>query len=123
MANTEIVRAFVAAWKTRDIDRILSFFAPEALYHNIPMEPVRGVANIRAMLAPFVQGCDKIEWTIHYIAETATGAVLTERVDVFHMGKKTISIPVMGVFELANGKIAKWRDYFDGRDFEKQMAG
>lgn len=122
MPNTEIVRAFIAAWKTRDIERILSFMASDVLYHNIPMEPIRGVPAVREALGPFVAMCQKIEWTVHHIAETATGAVVIERVDVFHMGAKTVSIPVMGAFELENGKIAKWRDYFDGADFQKQMS-
>ena len=37
-------------------------------------------------------------------------------------GDKRIALPVMGTFELDNGKIARWRDYFDLRDFENQMA-
>ena len=39
--------------------------------------------------------------------------VLTERVDVFEMGDKAVSLPVMGTFEVRDGKIAAWRDYFD----------
>jgi limonene-1,2-epoxide hydrolase len=43
--------------------------------------------------------------------------VLTERID--HMidasGKVLLSAPVMGTFEIENGKIAAWRDYFDSR--------
>ena len=46
--------------------------------------------------------------------------VLTERVDVFDTGDKTISLPVMGTFELRDGKIAAWRDYFDLQQFMAQ---
>ena len=33
------------------------------------------------------------------------------------MPDRTVSLPVMGVFELADGKITAWRDYFDMAQF------
>jgi limonene-1,2-epoxide hydrolase len=39
--------------------------------------------------------------------------VLTERIDTFTVGGKEAALPVMGTFEIRDGKIAKWRDYFD----------
>ncbi|MBV1918313.1 MAG: hypothetical protein KUG65_09680 [Sphingomonadaceae bacterium] len=43
------------------------------------------------------------------------GTVLTERID--HMrdadGRTLMSIRVMGTFDVKDGKIAAWRDYFD----------
>jgi limonene-1,2-epoxide hydrolase len=33
-----------------------------------------------------------------------------------------LDLPVMGVFEVKDGKIAAWRDYFDAQMFEKQLA-
>ena len=54
----------------------------------------------------------------------ATGdVVMTERVDTFHMGERTIVLPVMGVFEVVHGKIAAWRDYFDLNTWTKQASG
>lgn len=34
-----------------------------------------------------------------------------ERVDVFTVGRGTFELPVMGVVELADGKIKAWRDH------------
>jgi limonene-1,2-epoxide hydrolase len=48
--------------------------------------------------------------------------VLTERVDVFKLPDKSIALPVMGAFEVTDGKIAAWRDYFDMNQFTSQMA-
>jgi limonene-1,2-epoxide hydrolase len=39
------------------------------------------------------------------------------------MGEKWIEIPLTGVFEVKNGKIALWRDYFDLAMFQKSLAG
>jgi limonene-1,2-epoxide hydrolase len=34
-----------------------------------------------------------------------------------------VEVKVMGVFELRDGKIAAWRDYFDLAGFQKSMSG
>jgi limonene-1,2-epoxide hydrolase len=47
--------------------------------------------------------------------------VVTERVDHFLAGNKRISVPCMGIFELRDGKIAAWRDYWDLKQFEAQL--
>ena len=47
---------------------------------------------------------------------------MNERVDMFDTGTKKISLPVAGVFEVKNGKISAWRDYFDMQMYTKQMS-
>ena len=49
--------------------------------------------------------------------------VLTERVDVFHLPNGKIELPVMGTFEVKDGKIAAWRDYFDLNQYMTQLQG
>lgn len=122
MSNTEKVMAFIAAWEARDIEKILSLMTADAFYHNIPMQPVQGRDAIRAMLSAFLASATDVRWAVHHIAETPAGVVLTERTDVFHMGPKTLSLPVMGAFEFRDGLIAAWRDYFDLGQFQSQMA-
>jgi len=120
--NTDHVLKFFAAWEARDLDAILAGLAPDAIYHNIPMSQLTGHDEIRAALAPFLAGANDICWTVHHIAESGAGVVLTERSDVFVMGPKTVSLPVMGTFELKDGLITAWRDYFDLGDFHRQMT-
>ncbi len=48
---------------------------------------------------------------LHQVSEG--DVVMNERVDTLVMGENTIALPVMGIFELENEKIVKWRDYFD----------
>lgn len=124
MSNSQIVTDFIAAWEARDTDRVLSFFAEGAEYHNIPMPILKGHAQIDQFVRPFLTGAASVRFTVHHQAENDAGTVLNERTDVFEMqGGKTISIRVMGVFELSGGKITAWRDYFDMKTFEAQMAG
>jgi limonene-1,2-epoxide hydrolase len=48
--------------------------------------------------------------------------VFTERTDGFVMGDKSVDLPVAGVFEINDGKIAKWRDYFDMNTWTSSLA-
>jgi limonene-1,2-epoxide hydrolase len=121
--TTAVVRRFVESWKTRDLDRILGFFSDDCVYHNIPLDPVQGTAAIRAVIQGFAGMATAIEWELLQIAETEGGVVLTERVDKFEIGGKWIALPVMGAFELRDGKISAWRDYFDMAQFTKQLPG
>ncbi len=58
-----------------------------------------------------------------HLVEGSNGVVLTERVDRFMINGKWVALPVMGTFEVANGKIKAWRDYFDMNQFQSQLAG
>jgi limonene-1,2-epoxide hydrolase len=123
MSNCDIVSDFIAAWNDKDLERVMSFFTPDAVYHNIPMAPVQGTQQIRAVIDGYAAPASKIEWIVTQIAETPDGVVLTERLDGFQFGDKRVELPVMGAFELQGGKIAAWRDYFDMAQFQRQMAG
>jgi limonene-1,2-epoxide hydrolase len=122
MSHTDIVRTFIAAWERRSIDDILALMTHEVRYLNVGMAEMVGHDQIRAGLTLFLGGSSAVRWSVHHIAETAAGTVLTERTDVFEMGPRTVTIPVMGVFEFAGDKISAWRDYFDVPNFQKQLA-
>ena len=49
--------------------------------------------------------------------------VLNERIDHIALNDNTIPLKVAGVFELRDGKIHNWRDYFDLAAFTGGMAG
>jgi len=123
MSHTDTVRALIAGWEARDVEAILATMTSDARYLNVGLPEAVGHDAIRGVVAPFLAGATRVQWTVHHIAETAKGAVLTERTDAFDMGGRKLVIPVMGVFEFRDGKISAWRDYFDVPAFERQMAG
>jgi len=104
------------------MDKVMAFFDLDCFYHNIPLDSVTGTNAIRGVLEGFNSTADEVEWTIHNIGETSKGHVLTERTDAFRFGKKWIRLPVMGIFELQNGKITSWRDYFDANQMIQMMT-
>ena len=122
MSNADRVRDFIAAWEARDTEAILSRMTLDATYLNVGLSEAKGHEAIRATVSPFLQTASAVRWTITHIAETADGVVLTERTDVFVVGERTLSIPVMGAFEFDGGLISAWRDYFDLPGFQAQMA-
>jgi limonene-1,2-epoxide hydrolase len=107
-----VVLEFLAAWPRGDIDELMSFFAPDAVYHNIPVAPVRGAAAIREAFLGFARLMDSIEIENLHIA-AAGDVVFTERIDKFRNATVTLDLPVAGVFEVKDGKILAHRDYFD----------
>ncbi len=119
--NSEIVSAFIDAFRQADLDRIMDFFEEDAVYHNIPLEPAQGTEAIRAVLQGFIAMASETDWIVHRIAEDADGVVMTERTDRFLVGESWVEIPVMGTFELRGGKLCAWRDYFDLAQFQKQL--
>ena len=118
--SVSIVQAFCDAWAGGDLDTIVDYFTDDAVYHNIPVAPVTGKEAIRQTIAGFTTGVKQVSFRVIQIA-AADDIVLTERVDVFDFGTKTIELPVSGTFELRDGKIAAWRDYFDMNMFVSQL--
>ena len=113
---TSIVTAFCAAWADGDLDAIMAFFADDAVYHNIPIAPVVGTDAIRTTIQGFTAAPESVEFRVLNIA-AAGDVVLTERVDVFVFPNGRVELPVAGTFEIRDGKIAAWRDYFDMNQF------
>ena len=64
---------------------------------------------------------DEIEAEIVHLAAHGN-RVFTERVDRFRFGEKRVELPCAGVFEIRDGKIAAWRDYFDLATWQRQTG-
>jgi limonene-1,2-epoxide hydrolase len=108
----QVVRDFCAAASTRDPAVLRSFFSDDVVYHNIPMEPAEGIEAAMAVIDMFIAMCDELEFEVHHLASDGT-TVLTERTDRFTMKGRTSLLAVMGAFQVVDGKITAWRDYFD----------
>jgi limonene-1,2-epoxide hydrolase len=124
MTPQQTVEAFIAHWNACDIEAMLALCAEDIVYHNIPMEPVGGTAQMRAMVEGFLANIASCDWQTHAIAANGN-VVLTERTDGFNFkdGRKA-AIRVMGTFELNDaGLITGWRDYFDMGEFQREFAG
>lgn len=118
-----VVSAFLREFDVPHPDpaRLAAYFTVDASYHNIPLPPMTGREAIAAFLAnmgPFEPAGFVVK---HQLA--SGNIVMNERIDRFTAGGRVIELPVMGVFELRDGLIASWRDYFDLAMFQKALAG
>lgn len=117
MDSKKVVEAFMESWTCGSVDTVVSYLAEDVDYINIPLDPIKGRAKAREFLAPFF---NRDPLVIPFAVRTeikrtfAEGAVvMQERVDYFTIPGKEWALPVVGIFEVRNSKIAVWTDYFD----------
>lgn len=111
MDPEQVVLAELKAWEKRDVDEIVSYFSPDATWSD-PNGTFRGAAEIRKAVAEYVGRMERAEMEIVNIAVTGN-VVLTERIDRFSYDGRKIAQPLMGAFEVADGKITAWCDYYN----------
>ncbi len=119
-SNENVIRDFIISWSNLDADELVEYFTDDGVYHNMPMEPVAGKENIRQFINGFIQSWTNTTWDI--LSITSKGdIVIAERLDRTIAGEKKVNLPCVGVFEMENGKIKIWRDYFDINTYSEAM--
>ena len=109
---TGVVEAFLDAFVAMDLDTALTYIADDCEYTNIPMGTVRGPAGVKDVLEPFSAPILENELVILRKAE-AGHVVFMERLDRHRLDHGWRELPVNSVFEVHDGRITVWRDYFD----------
>lgn len=112
MNSIETVKAFLDTMMRKDYDEGLKLVTSDVEYDNVPIGRVEGPEGIRAVLEPFFGPTITNEYEV--LRELADGGtVILERLDRHLLENGWVELPVTGVFEVRDGKIALWRDYFD----------
>lgn len=119
---TEIVRDFIALWEKPDgfTEAVHKYFTPGTVYENHGLITTVGPEESLGFYHSFSEQTGMRGMRIDTLAVAETGdKVLTERVDYLlgGDGKPVMTVPVMGIFEIEDGKITAWRDYFDSARF------
>ena len=116
---TQIVENFLYALRDKNYDAALAALDDDVVYHNVGTPVIRGSRRTVDLLR---RGLDLpragFDVKIHRIAAEGT-SVLTERTDVILYGSFRMQFWVCGVFEVRDGRITLWRDYFDFFDMFK----
>ena len=117
----EVVKAFMAAMEKKDYATGLQYVADGCEYMNGPIGTVKGPGGVRAMLEPFFTPV--VEQTFIVKREVVNGPVVfLERLDRHLMPTGWVELPVTGVFEVHDGRITVWHEYFDLATLQKQMT-
>ena len=113
--------SFCKAISRKNLDELLTYFSDDAVFQPMMMEPAKGKAAIRAALAAFTDTAESVQFKV-LASATVGNRVMNERADtlVTRAGKQA-EVPAAGFFEIKEGKIFAWRDYFDLQTFTKQM--
>ncbi len=115
--NTRTVEGFLNALQDDDFDAAEASLADDLVYENVGLPTIHG--RYRAMkLFRRMEGRARFEVKIHRIAADGA-AVLTERTDALIFGPLRLQFWVCGIFEVHDGRITLWRDYFDFYDMFK----
>lgn len=122
----ETVTAFLAMWeKPRGFgEAVQTYFTPTTIWENVGLTKTTGPMEALTAFPGFADGGPPIRVDL-LAAAAACDTVLTERIDhiIGPDGKPALSIPVMGAFQVNDGKITAWRDYFDTAGFAAATQG
>jgi limonene-1,2-epoxide hydrolase len=110
-SNDTMIRDFLGAWERRDTEHIVDRFTDDGVYHSIPLAPIVGKAAIREFVAGFVDVPAGRLVIHHQIA--SDNVVMNERTDYITINGRPVVLPICGVFEIEDGRIKAWREYFD----------
>ena len=121
MSAADTVADFIAAIERKDVPAAADLVTDDIVYHNMPMNPIVGREMVASTLEMFLSPASEVEWRIlNQMVEGNT--VMNERLDRFRVGDGWAELPVAGVFEVVDGRISSWRDYFDMNVYTTQMA-
>ena len=108
----DVVRTFLAAMEQLNFDAALALVSDNCEYTNLPLGTVHGPAGIRGVLEPFF--APTLENVFGVLREASAGPVVfMERLDRHRLADKWVELPVTGVWEVHDGRITLWREYFD----------
>lgn len=107
-----VTEAFLASLADSDVDGAMDLLADDVVYTNVGLPTIRGRDAVARAMGGLSGSRTGFEVYIHSSAAEGT-TVLNERTDVITVGRLRLQFWVMGRFEVSEGKITLWRDYFD----------
>jgi limonene-1,2-epoxide hydrolase len=113
-----IVERFIALWEADDgfTEAVNTYFRDDTVWENHGLLTTTGKEAALGFYHAFSRATGMTAMKIDMLAVAETGnKVLTERIDriLDSAGREVMTVPVMGIFEIEDGRIAAWRDYFD----------
>lgn len=112
----DVVHRFLGRLQELDVAGAVGLCADDVVYQNVPLPAARGQKAVRRQLRAMAKVGTGFEVRMVNIAANGP-VVLTERIDVLRRGNFAMEFWVCGTFEVRDGKIVLWRDYFDWPTF------
>lgn len=110
---TAVVEQFIDHLRTvTDNDAAVGLLAEDVVYENSWLPTVRGRERVRNVFQALLRIGTEVEMHVHAISADGP-TVLTERTDVLQWGRLRIQFWICGRFDVHEGQIVLWRDYYD----------
>jgi limonene-1,2-epoxide hydrolase len=107
-----VVERFLALLCAKDIDGASDLLVEDVEYVNVGLPVVHGRERVRRLLRATL-GLVGAGFEVYTHAISANGSsVLTERTDVLVFRRLRIQFWVCGRFDVHDGRVVLWRDYF-----------
>ncbi|HEY1831239.1 MAG TPA: limonene-1,2-epoxide hydrolase family protein [Acidimicrobiales bacterium] len=110
----EVVTRFLDAMQDGDVETVIELVADDIVYSNVSLPTIRGKERFSRAARAYYRHHLGFAVVVHRIAGSGS-SVLTERTDALILGPFRMQFWVCGVFEVENGQVTLWRDYFDWR--------
>lgn len=122
MSPRDVVRSFLAAVASRDIEAAAACFADDAPYQNVPHPALFGPAGVRGMLTNILAASSAVRWDVITEAYADNRGHL-ERIDRFVIDGIEYAVSCHAVIEVdeASGLIRSFRDYADLTPWRAQV--
>ncbi|HXR31083.1 MAG TPA: limonene-1,2-epoxide hydrolase family protein [Solirubrobacterales bacterium] len=112
-APTAVVERFLNHLRTvTDCDAAVALLAVDVAYENSWLPTVRGRERVRRLFQALIRIGTEVEMHVHAISANGS-TVLTERTDVLQWGRLRIQFWICGRFDVHDGQIVLWREYYD----------
>jgi limonene-1,2-epoxide hydrolase len=111
----DTVTAFLNAMQEGDVEVVIALAAEEIVYTNVSLPTIRGKERFGKAARAYYRHHLGFQVVVHRIAASGS-SVLTERTDALTLGPFRMQFWVCGVFEVEDGQVTLWRDYFDWRN-------
>ena len=108
----DTVVTFLRALERLDAEAAIALLHPDVRYQNVSLPTIRGREATARVLRALARRTNGFEATCHRVAADGP-TVLTERTDAITVGRVRVAFWVCGRFEVVDGRILLWRDYFD----------
>jgi limonene-1,2-epoxide hydrolase len=107
-----VVERFLELLRAGDLEAAVELLAVDVVYSNVGLPTVHGRERVRRLFRATLGQGGGFDVYVHAISAQA-GTVLTERTDILKLGRLTVQLWVCGRFDVRDGEIVLWRDYFD----------
>lgn len=119
--SATVVESFLTAMARGHSAEAVALLTDDIAWTNVGLPTLRGARLVGRSIRAMDSGRLGFDVIVHHIAAEGD-VVLTERTDMLTIGPVSVEFWVCGTFEVRDGRIAVWRDYFSLKDMLRGTA-